>query len=121
MLPSNRISKEEMLLLTEELLRILNFTHSTIEKCFETDPNELDHFFSRFFTRILCSGLWSTAEQYVALTDVPVKSKETAPWQFEESLLGAVQLKLPDEAQVQIDDALFELEASDYREWVSKV
>lgn len=28
-------------------------------------------------------------------------------------------LKLPDDAVTQIDDALSELEASDYREWVS--
>lgn len=120
MLPCNRVSKEEILLLTEELLRILKFTNESVEIYFEKQKqNELDHFFSRFFTRILCSGLWSKAEQYVEINDVPAKAKTLAPSQFEESLLAAIELKLPEEAQVQIEDALFELEASDYREWVN--
>lgn len=120
LLPDNRISLNEIIILKTQLIRLLEFTYQTIDKCFEEkNQQQLDHFFSRFFARILSSGLWSKAEQYVDLKDIPIKAEKTSRMHFEESLLGSIQLNLPNEAQMQIDDALFELEASDYREWVS--
>lgn len=119
MLPDHRATKEEAVLLTQELIRVLEFTKQSVEQCFEgSNGTELDHFFSRFFTRVLCSGLWPKAEQSVDIRDLANKAEVEAPARFEEALLAATLLKLPEEAQTQIDDALFELEASDYREWV---
>lgn len=119
MLPNNRVSKQEIVLLTQELVRVLEFIYQSIENCFELQRKKhLDHFFSRFFARILSSSLWSKAEQYVELKDLPAKADMLSPCLFEEVLSSAIQLNLPNEALLQIDDALYELESSDYREWV---
>lgn len=119
MLPDNRVSKQEILLLNSEIIRLLQFCYETIDKCFTVEKYllQVDHFFSKFFARILSSGLWSTAQQFIALDNLDSKAKEVSPFQFEDIMLVAPTLSLPDEAQLQIDDALSELEASDYRDW----
>lgn len=120
MLPDNRASVKEVLLENKEITRMLEFMYQTIDRCFETDlfKEQLDHFFSRFFTRLLCSGLWPKAEQSVELFNITSKAQQQGPQQFEDVLSVAHSLILPDEAQMQIDNALTELESSDYREWV---
>ncbi|CAG9826275.1 unnamed protein product [Diabrotica balteata] len=119
MLPDNRVSKQEILLLNNEIIRLLKFCYETIDKCFTTEKYlpQVDHFFSKFFARTLSSGLWSTAQQSLALENLESKAKEVSPCQFEDLMPVAPTLCLPDEAQLQIDDALSELEASDYRDW----
>lgn len=98
-------SKQEVLLINNQILRFLEFTYQSIARCFETESlkNEIDSFFSRFFSRIL------------------KKNKSENRVNFEDIVSLATYLYLPKEAQLQIDDALTELEASDYREWVRLV
>lgn len=99
---------------------MLEFTYKNIERCFEdeTIKSELDHFFSRYFTRILTTGLWLKAEQCTDISEITNKSNFQNPHQFENLLPASFLLTLPPDAQMQIDDALSELEASDYRDWV---
>ncbi|KAJ8932886.1 hypothetical protein NQ314_014367 [Rhamnusium bicolor] len=120
MLPDNRASIQEIIFINNELIRLLQFSYGSINKCFTSEKylTQVDHFFSRFFARVLSSGLWATAQQFVELQDLSTKSLEVSPCQFEYVLPIATTLSLPGEAQMQIDDALTELEASDYREWV---
>ncbi|XP_023311186.1 protein inturned [Anoplophora glabripennis] len=119
MLPDNRASLQEILSINNELIRLLQFSYETVHLCFTNEQyfTQVDHFFSRFFARVLSSGLWATAQQFVELENLSTKSLEVSPCQFESNFSLAATLNLPDEAQMQIDDALAELEASDYREW----
>lgn len=120
MLPDNRASAKEIIHINKELIRLLEFSYESLDICFnnELKLTQVDHFFSRFFARILSSGLWATAQQFVELQSLSVKSVQISPNQFEDVMSVAPFLNLPDEAKMQIDDALTELEASDYRDWV---
>lgn len=123
MLPDNRLSRDEVVNLNDEVLRSLKFIYGDLERCFvgeqgKQSHREVDHFFSRFFARILTSGLWNKAEQSVLLSSLPMKAVLEAPYQFEGLQQAAHFINLPNEAKMQIDDALSELEACDYREWV---
>lgn len=98
-LPEDCITSQEIVLINNQILRFLMFTYQSISGCLENERNkkEIDSFFSRFFSRTLRSNNRIC---------------------FEEQLPAVTFLDLPKEAQLQIDDALTELEASDYREWV---
>ncbi|KAK4883073.1 hypothetical protein RN001_006392 [Aquatica leii] len=117
MLPDNCCSIKEMPLIRNELIRLLEFMYQTADSSFGTDvfKLQLDHFFSRFFVRML-SGAWHKMEQKVELANLISKS-EIPFYHFEGVLPVSHYLPLPEEARLQIDDALTELEASDYREW----
>lgn len=99
-LPEACANEQAILLINSQILRFLEFTYQTIGRCFSIESlrKEIDSFFARFFLRML-----KVIENQVC---------------FEEILPAATFLYLPKEAQLQIDDALTELEASDYREWV---
>lgn len=103
-LPELQATKQEILLINKQIIRFLEFTYQSVDNCMEKQcfRKEVDSFFARFFSRILKS---TNRENLV---------------DFEEVLPVATFLYLPKEAQLQIDDALTELEACDYREWVSK-
>lgn len=120
MLPENRSSINEAILINNEIIRMLQFMYQTIDKCFENPAykDQLNHFFSMFFARLLSNGVWSSSDQNGDLANLKIKSQESIPPQFEELLPAARLITLSDDAQMQIDDALTELEASDYREWV---
>lgn len=98
-LSENHATKHEILLIQKQILRFLEFTYQSIGGCLESQRfrKEIDSFFARFFSR--------TLKTYKSVD-------------FEQVLAAASFLYLPKEAQLQIDDALTELEASDYREWV---
>lgn len=121
--PDIRCSSYEALQTTKELIRCLEFCYESLEKCFTTERfvTQLDRFFSRFFARLLTSGTWYAAPQQVELQELSVKVIKPGPVQFENLLGGAQYISLPREAQMQLDDALNELEASDYRDWVSNI
>lgn len=98
-LPESHATKQQVLLINKQIIRFLEFTYQSINDGLENVRfrKEIDSFFARYFSSILKSN---------QLVD------------FEEVLSAATFLYLPKEAQLQIDDALTELEASDYREWV---
>ncbi|CAG9860502.1 unnamed protein product [Phyllotreta striolata] len=116
MLPDNKASKEEILLINNEIIRFLQFSYENLDNCFTSEKYlpQVSHFFFKLFARSLSDGQWSTAEQFQALENAELKKCHP---QFEDAMPVAPSLCLPYEAQIQIDDALSELEASDYRDW----
>lgn len=118
MAPDCCVSASEMKLLTSELIRMLEFMYQTLEKSFQTNETAIDHFFARFFHRILNHGDWSSTDTKIPLQETLLMSQHSNFHHFEESLPAASFIPLSNEAQMQIDDALIELEASDYRDWV---
>lgn len=118
--PDTRCSAKEALKVNNEITRSLEFCYQTIDKCFTNEKykSQMDRFFSRFFARLLTSGTWPGAPQHVELKSLDSQTVQQGPVQFESILPGAHWVALPREAQMQLDDALNELEASDYRDWV---
>ncbi|CAH1108747.1 unnamed protein product [Psylliodes chrysocephalus] len=116
MLPENKITQKEILLLNNEIIRLLKFSYEHLDKCFTSEKylQQVDNLFFKLFARTLSNGLWSTTEQFGAMDNSDAKNNSP---QFEHAMPVAPSLCLPYEAQVQIDDALSELEASDYRDW----
>lgn len=118
--PDIRSSPQEAVKISKELIRFLEFCYQSLENCFTNEKfrPQLERFFSRFFARLITSGTWFGAPQLVDLQELNIQVVKQAPAQFE-NVLPAVQfITLPREAQMQLDDALNELEASDYRDWV---
>ncbi|XP_022920612.1 protein inturned [Onthophagus taurus] len=100
MLPDRGASKREIKLIHADVIRNLEFTFGSIDRCFSNEENfkRLDHFFLLFFQRML-------------------EFNERSNYCFENLLNGVAYMSLPNEVQMQIDDALTEMEASDYRDW----
>ncbi|KAI4458438.1 protein inturned [Holotrichia oblita] len=115
MIPDHCVGANEVKLVTAELIRMLEFMYQTIEKCFGSREftMQVDHFFARFFTKILSHGDWSSTE----IKELNINLQHPYQMCFEEVLPAASFVPLPNETQMQIDDALTELEASDYRDW----
>ncbi|KOB71620.1 PDZ domain-containing protein [Operophtera brumata] len=89
-----------------EIVQVLCFLYGSLKSCF-TKPNnvdKLDVLFSRVFVNVLNSK----------------RLKDARSICFEE-VLAAHSVFLPLEVKVQVDDALTELEAADYREWTDDV
>lgn len=121
MLPDDHVTAQEILLINDEIIRVLEFTYDTLDKCFINEHNtvQLDMFFARFLATILSNGKCRTIRHFLEIEDhVENKVMKSKIYHFEDIIPAAATLVLPDEAQMQIDDALAELEASDYREWV---
>lgn len=91
-----------------DIVKILDFLYGSLKACF-TKPNnvdKLDGFFSRAFVTLLLGN-----------KDGSNGNLKANICQFE-GWLAAHAVTLPLEVRVQVDDALTELEAADYREWV---
>lgn len=92
------------------IVRMLEFLYGSLKSCF-TKPNnvdKLDSLFSRIFVSLLNDSCKEKS------TD----GKKGNMVQFE-NILAAHGVVLPLEVKIQVDDAITELEAADYREWVS--
>lgn len=95
--------------------------YQTLNKCFLTEENllQLDHFFARFFARLLTTRIDTNSPQAVEITELAAKARLPADPQFEDVLRVAHQILLPRDVQLDIDDCLNDMEACDYREWVN--
>lgn len=100
-------SKQEAFELVQDILRCLNFTYENLTKCFSDEKNHfyLDHFFYMFFSRLLSNKK---------------NINEIRQNDFNFLQPAAYTIYLPQDAQIQIDTALSEMEAMDYRDWVLK-
>lgn len=114
--PDMRCSSFEALRITNEVVKCLEFCYGSLDEGFERFRTQADGFFSRFFARLITSGTWYDAVQKIDLNEL--KDLKQAPVQFENLLPAATYVALPREAQMQLDDALNELESGDYRDWV---
>lgn len=117
MIPDECRSASNVLLASNEVVQTLEFACQSIEKAFETSAyrKQLDNYFLRLFLMMLNKGAWP--KQTVSSDAASKLVGEKQVW-FEDVLPAAHLINLPSEATMQIDDALTELEASDYREWV---
>lgn len=120
--PDLRCSGKEALKVSKEIIRTLEFCYQTVDRCFTTEAfkAQVDRFFSRIFARLLTSGTWPGALQHIELQSLNPANIKQAPVQFENILPASQWVPLPKEAQMQLDDALNELEACDYRDWVRR-
>lgn len=92
-----------------DIVRMLEFLYGSLKSCF-TKPNNVDKL-DTLFSRVFVSLLDLNKEQS---TD----GKNGSVVQFENTL-AVHGVLLPLEVKIQVDDAITELEAADYREWVS--
>ncbi|KAG6447433.1 hypothetical protein O3G_MSEX004969 [Manduca sexta] len=89
-----------------EIVKLLEFLYGSLKACF-TKPNnvdKLDGLFSRIFVTLLY-GNNSKSNKNILVEDV----------------LAAHSITLPLDVRVQVDDAITELEAADYREWTDDI
>lgn len=104
MAPADSVNAQQLSLITTSVIRFLEFVYQSIERALESGffSKQIDALFRRFFEALQ-------------------RDKGGDWFKFEGILPAAGILHLPREAQMQLDDALTELEASDYREWVKNV
>lgn len=119
-LPDKKCNLFELKHINKELVRMLEFCYQSLDRCFKSGENvkKLDHLFSRLFAQILTCGYGWDSQNGVRLENIRLLSEATSQPLFEQCLPMAQGVNLPWEAHLQIDDALTELEAADYREWV---
>lgn len=118
-LPECLYSLEEACELSSDVVRTLEFCHESLTKCFENQENHssLDHFFNLFFTRTLNEN---ERNDLISKSGSELRNCVKNSWcEFETIAPAAHFIKLPRDAQIQIDAALNEMEAMDYRDWVN--
>lgn len=91
-----------------DIVRVLEFLYGSLKSCF-TKPNNVDKLDS-LFARIFVTLVFSKATNDSGSSGTSCRLEE---------MLGAHTVTLPLEVRVQVDDAITELEAADYREWVN--
>ncbi|XP_057318515.1 protein inturned [Microplitis mediator] len=116
--PERWYSLNESRELLGDIVRTLEFSYATLNKCFADEYNhlELDHMFYLAFTRLL--GIDNDEEPVddeVYQLKSAIERREKC--EFERIVAAAHHVQLPVEAQFEIDCALNEMEAMDYREW----
>lgn len=104
--------------LSTDIMCSLAFTHENLTKCFVKEENHLylDHFFYLFFSRLYKdkqSNINSTENSKTSSSIGDIRQSN-----FDFLLPAATYVQLPRDAQIQIDAALSEMEAMDYRDWV---
>lgn len=106
--PNNTVDLFAAKKILNSIVRILEFLYGSLKTSF-TKPNnvdKLDSLFSRIFVTLMFDGMRDG-----------IKGKPERR-NFED-ILAAHLIALPLEVKIQVDDAITELEAADYREWVS--
>lgn len=111
-------TKEEAVALSKDLIRCLNFLYEDLRKCFTnlTNHSYLDHFLYVFFSRLLHDKNNKIATEQSRNNKDKVNEISLCDFSFLQP--AAHTINLPLDAQIQIDAALSEMEAMDYRDWV---
>nr|XP_021181739.2 protein inturned [Helicoverpa armigera] len=94
-----------------QVVRLLEFLYGSLKTSF-TKPNnvdKLDSLFARIFVTLVINNKGSKED--------PIRNVGL----YLEDVLAAHSVILPLEVRVQVDDAITELEAADYREWTDDV
>ncbi|XP_047990843.1 protein inturned [Leguminivora glycinivorella] len=92
-----------------QITRILEFLYGSLKACF-TKPNNVDKLDS-LFSRVFISLLFGNVD----------KDTDKSKGLFVEDVLAAHSITLPLEVRIQVDDAMTELQAADYREWTDDI
>ncbi|XP_029659336.1 protein inturned isoform X2 [Formica exsecta] len=119
-LPDKCCTSQEAIKITEDIVRTLEFTYQSLTKCFTSVENQssLDHFFALFIHRLLnikdsCKD--TDARKNLSKSENSIENIEN--YKFRSAFSIASYIQLPRDAQIQIDAALSEMEAMDYRDW----
>lgn len=115
-IPGRWYSLEESLELVTDITRTLEFSYQSLNRCFSKEENHqtLDHLFCLIFTSLL--NVRSLDDSSIdGPLQLPLETRGSC--QFEGIISAAQMINLPRDAQIQIDAALNEMEAMDYRDW----
>ncbi|XP_011694656.1 PREDICTED: protein inturned [Wasmannia auropunctata] len=120
-LPGKCCSPQEIVKITEDIVRTLEFTYQSLTKCFTSVENQssLDHFFMLIMRRLM--NIKDSCKDADVKTNSANPQNESAEslenYKFRSAFSVASSIQLPRDAQIQIDAALSEMEAMDYRDW----
>ncbi|KYM97363.1 PREDICTED: protein inturned [Cyphomyrmex costatus] len=119
-LPSKCCTSQEIIKITEDIVRTLEFTYQSLTKCFTSVENQsfLDHFFILIMHR-LTNINYSCKEIDIMKNSAKLQNSTESMenYKFRSAFSVASFIQLPRDAQIQIDAALSEMEAMDYRDW----
>lgn len=105
----------------EDIVRTLEFTYQSLTKCFTPAENHssLDHFFILFIHRLInIKDSFKDTDAKKNLLKSENSTENIENFKFRSAFSVASFIQLPRDAQIQIDAALSEMEAMDYRDWV---
>ncbi|EZA55008.1 PDZ domain-containing protein [Ooceraea biroi] len=122
-LPDKWCTSQEAVKITDDIVRTLEFTYQSLTKCFTlaTNQSSLDHFFTLIIHRLtntkdFCKDVDGKKNPLRPLQNgIEIECVEN--YKFRSAFSVASFIQLPRDAQVQIDAALSEMEAMDYRDW----
>ncbi|XP_071626362.1 protein inturned isoform X2 [Temnothorax longispinosus] len=119
-LPGKCCTSQEIVKITEDIVRTLEFTYQSLTKCFTSVENQssLDHFFTLIVHRLTSiKDFCKDADVKKNLTKPENGTESVENYKFRSAFSVASFVQLPRDAQIQIDAALSEMEAMDYRDW----
>ncbi|CAK1555191.1 unnamed protein product [Leptosia nina] len=102
--PNSRVDVLSLQIIITDIVQMIEFLYGSLKACFTkaTNVDKLDGLFSRVFVSLLFG---KQKPDRVDFQDV----------------VGVHAVCLPLEVRIQVDDAITELEAADYREWTDEV
>lgn len=106
--------------ISADIVRSLEFTYQSLTKCFKPQENHssLDHFFILIFHRLLDIKSANNVASTDRCIEIPNDIESMESYKFRSTFSVANFIELSRDAQIQIDAALSEMEAMDYRDWV---
>nr|XP_034172113.1 protein inturned isoform X1 [Osmia lignaria] len=118
-LPKKCCSLEEAVNLSADIVRTLEFTYQSLTKCFTSQENQtsLDHFFILIIQRLLDMKSYTNNTQLSTCFEMHNDIESMESYKFRSAFSVANFIELSRDAQIQIDAALSEMEAMDYRDW----
>lgn len=108
-------------MLSADIVKTLEFTYQSLTKCFTNQENydSIDHFFFLIIQRLLdIKNTEDNTNSQKNEIDLQCSTRNLENYKFKGSFSVAHFVHLPRDAQIQIDAALNEMEAMDYRDWV---
>ncbi|KOX74168.1 Protein inturned [Melipona quadrifasciata] len=119
-LPKKCCSLEEAVNLSCDIVRTLEFTYESLTKCFTFEENRssLDHFFVLIIEQLLdIKSYANNAGLTISCMEIHNNIEDMENYKFSSTFSVANFIELSRDAQIQIDAALSEMEAMDYRDW----
>ncbi|XP_025073421.1 protein inturned, partial [Pogonomyrmex barbatus] len=119
-LPGKCCTSQEIVKITEDIVRTLEFTYQSLTKCFTPAENQssLDHFFMLIIHRLMnIKDVYKDADIKKDSIKSQSNTENVENYKFRSAFSVASFIQLPRDAQIQIDAALSEMEAMDYRDW----
>ncbi|GAB1864614.1 Protein inturned [Camponotus japonicus] len=119
-LPDKCCTSQEAVKIMEDIVRTLEFTYQSLTKSFTPAENHssLDHFFILFIHRLInIKDSFKDTDAKKNLLKSENSTENIENFKFRSAFSVASFIQLPRDAQIQIDAALSEMEAMDYRDW----